>query len=335
MNLNKILKTTDTGLNFKMMAIGNFTVNVKKTVSFDELLCSPTLRNGKHEYLVYLSAVNIFLSITAFLGNSLILAALHKESSLHPPSKLLYRCLATTDLCVGLVSEPLQATYLMSIYHEDWNLCRYLVVTVFIAGYTLTSVSLLTLTAIAVDRRFALCLGLGYRKVVTLKRTYVILAIFWVVSIVAAASYLIDHRITFWYGRIFTPICLAISIASYTKIFYALNRQQIQIKGHIQQKIPSQPVPLNITRYRKAVYSALWVQLALVVCHLPYGIIAISLSYTRLHNISLTYIIVWSIAVTLVFFNSSLNPFLYCWKISEVRQAVKRTIRQALWCPWR
>ena len=31
----------------------------------------------------------------------------------------------------------------------------------------------------------------------------------------------------------------------------------------------------------------------------------------------------------LAFFNSTLNPFLYCWKISEVRQAVKRTIRQA------
>ena len=49
----------------------------------------------------------ILLSITAILGNSLILAALHKESSLHPPSKLLYRFLATSDLLVGLVSQPL------------------------------------------------------------------------------------------------------------------------------------------------------------------------------------------------------------------------------------
>ena len=37
--------------------------------------------------------------------------------------------------------------------------------------------------------------------------------------------------------------------------------------------------------------------------------------------------------VTLVFLNSSLNPFLYCWKISEVRQVVKETIRQAPSCP--
>ena len=43
-------------------------------------------------------AVDILLSITAFTGNFLILVALHKESSLHPPSKLLHQCLATTDL---------------------------------------------------------------------------------------------------------------------------------------------------------------------------------------------------------------------------------------------
>ena len=39
---------------------------------------------------------------------------LHKESSLHPPSKLLYRSLATTDLLVGLVSQPLYPTFIIS-----------------------------------------------------------------------------------------------------------------------------------------------------------------------------------------------------------------------------
>ena len=50
--------------------------------------------------------VNISVSITAFLGNTLILVALQKEPSLHPPSKLLYRNLAITDLCVGMIAEP-------------------------------------------------------------------------------------------------------------------------------------------------------------------------------------------------------------------------------------
>ena len=48
-------------------------------------MCSANLTGGMHEQLIYLLAFNIFLSITAFLGNTLILVALHKESSLHPP----------------------------------------------------------------------------------------------------------------------------------------------------------------------------------------------------------------------------------------------------------
>jgi len=38
----------------------------------------------------------------------------------------------------------------------------------------------------------------------------------------------------------------------------------------------------------------------------------------------------WDYTMTLLFLNSSLNPILYCWKIKELRQAVKARIRKAL-----
>ena len=65
--------------------------------------------------VAFFSSLNIFLSITASLGNALILVALHKESSLHPPTKLLFQCLAVTNLCVGLITQPLCA---VSMYHS-------------------------------------------------------------------------------------------------------------------------------------------------------------------------------------------------------------------------
>jgi len=73
---------------------------------------------------IYLSAFNIFLSITAVLGNILILDALRKVSSLHPLSKLLFRCLAKTDLYVGLTVEPFSVVYWMSLTHGQYTLCR-------------------------------------------------------------------------------------------------------------------------------------------------------------------------------------------------------------------
>ena len=138
--------------------------------------------------------LNICLSITAFLGNSLILVALHKESSLHPPSKLLYRSLAATDLCVGIVN-PLDVIHLTAAMNKQWRICRYAFDSAVITGHTVCSVSLLALTAISVDRLLALLLGFRYKQVATLKRTYIAVIVFWIVSIVSGTTYLWNPHI--------------------------------------------------------------------------------------------------------------------------------------------
>ena len=275
-----------------------------------------------HGHLTFLSVLNSFLSVTAFLGNVLILIALHKESSLHPPSKLLLRNLATTDLCVGLIAEPLNVIFWMSQVNKQWNICRYAVIAQFITNYTLCGVSVGTLTAISVDRLLALLLGLRYRQVVTLKRTYVIVITFWMVSTVVSAIRFWNHLLVLWCGIIVTSLCLVISTFSYTKIFFTLRHHQNQVQDHVQQ--PNQTNQLNIARYKKALSTALWLQLTLVACYLPYCIEVASRPFSTLDPSARIY------TRTLVYLNSSLNPILYCWKIEEVRQAVKDTIRQVL-----
>ena len=86
------------------MSTANFSTGRTQTKTFEELLRSPSLVSRLQQESLSFAALNILLSITAFAGNSLIPIALNKESSLHPPSKLFYRCLATTDLLVSLVS---------------------------------------------------------------------------------------------------------------------------------------------------------------------------------------------------------------------------------------
>ena len=230
-------------------------------------MCSEDVTAGVHGHMAFISALNIFLSITAFLGNALILAALRKESSLHPPSKLLLRSLATTDLCVGLISAPLNVTYLMIVWNEFWIICRYVVAVRLIVDPTLSGVSLLTLTAISVDRLLALLLGLRYKQVVTLKRTYVIVITFWVVCTAVSAMYFWNSLILFIVGIINVSLCAATSTFSYPKIFLTLHHRQNQV--HDQAPQSNQVNALNVVRYRKAVYSALWLQLTLVTCYSP------------------------------------------------------------------
>ena len=290
--------------------------------------CSRSVASAIQPYAYYFSSIHILLSLTAFLGNSLILVALHKESSLHPPSKVLYSCLATTDLLVGLVVHPLAVIHFMSYIHEDWGRCRWTYHAVLISVYALSLVSLLTMTAISVDRLLALLLGLRYRQIVTVKRIHVILTTFWIATGVAALCQSLNYHMIFLYGFLVMS-CLMISFASYTKIFRVLSHHRTQIQDHAQQS-PSQPNALNIALYRKAVYSTLWVQLALFVCYLPSCIVIVLYTFGKISATHLN--VIGTVMGVLVSFNSTLNPFLYCWKISEVRQAVKQTLRQALCC---
>ena len=307
------------------MSTTNFSSGGSHTKSFQELLCSPSLLGGHQQLVICFLAVDILIFITAFAGNSLILVALHKESCLHPPSKLLYRCLATTDLLVGLVTQPLIALWWMSVVQEHWSLCRYAYDAAHITGRVLFLVSLMTMTAISVDRLLALMLGLRYKQIVTLKRTYIIVTTFWVFNLVASLSELFHHRIIFWYYCLVISFCLVISVASYTKIFCTLRYHQAQVRD--QQQL-SQTNALNMARFRKAVYSALWVQLALVVCYAPICTMNIVIAHTKKYSFLL--FVIYKVGIILLCFNSTLNPFLYCWKISEVRQAVKRTLKEAL-----
>ena len=270
--------------------------------------CSPELIRGVDGELIFLSALNIFLSIAAFLGNTLILVALHKETSLHPPSKLLYRNLAITDLCVGIIVEPLQVTYWTSVVKERWDICYLATLAAGFSGYTLCSVSLLTSAAISVDRLLALLLGLRYRQVVTLKRTRITVIGFWILSIVGASSFFWNPIITSSSQYIGIALCLFITIFAYTKIFFTLRHNQIHV-DHAQNRAfrrqPSQAIPLNIARYRKAVNSALWVKGTLVFCYLPFVVVV---AITPQRGITLPIHLATQYTGTVVYFNSSLNP---------------------------
>ena len=212
----------------------------------------------------------------------------------------------------------------MSEVKERWDVCFYAQVSGLGAGYILCSVSFLTMTAISVDRLLALSLGLRYRQVVTFKRTCITIIGLWIYSIVGSSSNFLNPVITAWYQYISTALCLFITFFAYTKIFFILRHNRIHVETPTFQRQPNQAIPMNIARYRKAVYSALWVQVTLVVCYLPEAIV---LGLTPQRGIPISMYLTRQFTITLVFLNSSLNPLLYCWKIREVRQAVKETFR--------
>ena len=275
----------------------------------------------------FFSALNIFLSITAAVGNVLILIALKNVSSIHPPTKLFFQCLAVTDLCVGLIAQPLYVTHLMShIIKMNVNVLHYVYKVFKASSFILCGVSVLTSTAISVDRLLALLLGLRYRHIVTPRRVCAVIACFWLIAASTGCLRVLGIDIVITEISVIVIFCLVTSIVCYTRIYLKLRHHQGQIQNDLgQDQQNTGRIPLNIARYKKTVSSIMWVQLVLVVCYVPWVIMAV------LEANGITHFVLWTVTETLVYMNSSLNPILYCWKIRDVKQAVKGAIRK-LYC---
>ena len=188
--------------------MSNFTGG--KILTFEKEVCVSS--SGEEPAMRFLIAMNIFLSFTALLGNSIILVAL-KESSLHPASRLLFICLSCTDLLVGVLLEPFNVVHLFLSMQGNQQLCSRMLVTNYIIGVILFGVSISTLTAISVDRLLALLLKLRYRQVVTLKRTCAVIAFIWLLNVFAATMYFWVHFIFLWYGYILITACFITSLS--------------------------------------------------------------------------------------------------------------------------
>ena len=274
--------------------------------------------------------------------HTLILIALHKASSIFPPTKLLFRCLAVTDLFVGFISHPVSAFLLInfSIFktHESYNYNRHFIFVIsnsvyFLSCVVLPLISVLTSAAIGVDRLLALLLRRRYRHVVTLRRVRAVIVCSCSIGILCGASglagfvlclskttFLLFNLISFGSG----VLALVISTCSYMKIF--LRRHQVQAQGLVNPNGGGNP--LNIARYKKTVYTVAWIQFALFACYAPY--IIMTMRYLNKYGSLRENFIAVQFLVCFVNFNSSLNPLIYCWRIRDVRQQVKNAIRKCV-----
>ena len=271
------------------------------------------------------AGLSIFLAIASSVGNFVILSALYRVSSIYPPTKLFFRCLAATDLCVGLIVQPLYTTSIMSYAMEmNENVSYYTGKICATSSTILCGVSLLTTTVISVDRLLALLLGLRYRTFVTLRRARFVITCIWIMMATIAMIGLWKADVFNKVTSVMTVLSLITSMSSYAKIYLTLRKHQTQIQ---KDSTHGQPYvvgfAVNIARYRKTVSSILWVQLALLACYAPYGIVA---------GMKINTLACYLVSSALVHLNSTLNPILYCWKIREVRKAVKDTIQQLQSC---
>lgn len=267
-----------------------------------------------------LCVLNAVFSFVAVFANIIVLYALYKATSLNSTSKALLCSLALSDLGVGAVVQPLFVVYRWAQITGQLPKACIAGIISHIEGSHFSAVSFVTMTAISVDRLLALILRVRYQTTVTLKRVITVLAVIWISGGVWAETWKRDQTIYTIISIIYIPVCFSIAFFSYFKIYLLLRKQACKMGGHVNPlKCKRKTNILNYFRYKKSVVSMFYLFCAFLVSFLPYLCHKLAVTLSGWNTSTSVF---FSVGLTMVYLNSSLNPFIYCWRISELKQIV-------------
>ena len=180
--------------------------------------------------------------------------------------------------------------------------------------------SFLGVTTLSIDRFLAVYLHLRYQEFVTNNRVVSVVISNWVLSAIVSTivAVRIPQRIPYMILGALGIFCLLSIAFLYFKIYLCVRHHQKQIRClQVQQEAA------NVANVKKSATGSFYVYLVFSLCYLPqfssFVIIAVMGFNTAVKTFSIS-------AITFVFLNSSLNPFVYCWKMRHIRHAIMDTL---------
>ena len=272
------------------------------------------------------SVLNSVSSLTAVAGNAVVILVVWKTPALHTPSNVFLCCLAISDLTVGLIAQPSFVIHKIGELLESYSMyCTTRILTESV-GFISAGTSVLTMTGIAIERYLALYLHLRYKQVVTTKRILMAVLCLWVFFILLGAS-------RFWIANdsIFNNIIISLILVSLAFTFLAYFRVLKYVRRHENhirdqktiQRVQRCPVEYRLTRmirYKKSTLTMVYILGLFVLCYIPF--LCVKVIY-KMEGYTIRVKTAHLYASTIVFLNSSFNPLVYCWRISDIRIAVK------------
>ena len=261
--------------------------------------------------------LNAPLMLLSIIGNALLLVAIMRTPSIRSPSVIFLCSLAVSDLLVGLVVQP---AYIAEQIVRTVSALQEAVTAMGFAG---CGVSLWTMTAITVDRFLALHYHLQYPNLMTTSRAIYTIITIWCIITLFSFSILWSLSVYYFFATFCITICLLVCLVCFIKIYRIARRHQLQI--HVQQQVVENSTDTHKQQIRQSTKSAknIFIYfLTMILCYSPFSIVVIISGFT-----SLDLQVIRTFPVTVAFMNSSINPFLYCWRMTELRTAVFKTAK--------
>lgn len=279
------------------------------------------------EYIVNCT-LNAILAIASILGNGMILHAIRKSGALRPPSRALLYSLAASDFGVGLVVQPFYVLYKTAELKNNHLLYCIGGIGFHLSANVFSAVSFLTVTAIAIDRVLALLLGTKYQTTVSLRRVIKVLLTIWALTGLWVFNWIWNLETYQVFNITVVSTCLLVCSVAYITLWVTLSRLRKQTVsrwngGEITPKEANNAGSRRLGAYKRSVTNMFYVYALMLVCYVPYLSMFFVIQTTKVNS---TKIVALSYTMTVLFANSAFNPFLYCWRIKEIRNEVFLTL---------
>ena len=276
---------------------------------------------------VMLCVFNGITMFSAVLGNAVILTVFWKTTSFHKPANILLCSLAVTDFLTGLLTQPSFLVYSMARLTYRYEM--YCIGAVFYSNssYVLSIASFLTLTAVGFDKFVALTLHLRYDELVTNTKMKLLAASLWLLAVAGDMINVFARKLFRYISVIIMAIVFISNATAYVKVFRIIWKHKTTIKA--QKQLESQKERRKTRdwkKFEKSVFSMFGIVVLYFGCYTPF--LGVTVAATLVDSSSWRIREAKNIASSIIWMNSSINPLFYCWRITEIRQAVIKLFKK-------
>jgi len=280
---------------------------------------------SSHLYAVFVArvTVNVLTCPVIILLNTLVMVAVKTRRQLRTKSNIALGCLATTDLVVGLVVQPLNIASSTLFFKGNIDMfCSLTETTIFISR-KIVPVSLLHLVLISLERYVAIKHPFAYQNKVT--EGHIIIA--WGLAWAAVVLFTLPIE-ELWMADMSVAITIAISLQMlivFSVIVYCNVSVYKEVRRN-QKQIAARQVSLEakkrMLKSKKAFYTTIIVILPMFLCYVPVNIcINIVKSFKESIPTYNAYRVL-SLVSLLPVSNSLFNPLIYSFRMRYFRVAV-------------
>ena len=278
--------------------------------------------------ILALCFINVIPTLLAIVGNALCITAIVKTPTLQTTSNIWVGALCIIDVITGIIAQPIHYANLISVLtgtgvYDIWLATRN-------SSILLSNTSFFLAYFVTIDRYIAICHPYWYARVAAKKWCFFGAVLGFLLSIPANILDNFAPNVFRYYGPGLVGLMIFQIIVCYIRIYVMIRKQRQKILSVTVNNQDTDELRRRKTENKRA-YTIALIIVVLFVSYCPMSIVSLFYKEMSMDICDMSEKTIVAIAWGRFFMllNSSINPIIYCLRMHEIRNAIRRLFRHS------